>query len=130
MPTAPHNESTVLVVDDEPLLRMNATDILEEAGFAPVDACNAQEALAQIVCHPEISALFTDINMPGDFDGLELARRVHERRPDIQIILTSGRHPPTKGDIPGSGRFLPKPYDGAVLITLLLARRGERRNTR
>jgi CheY-like chemotaxis protein len=123
MSTQQHNQSTVLVVDDEPLLRMNATDILEDAGFATFDACNAQDALAQIVCHPEISALFTDINMPGDFDGLELARRVNERRPDIQIILTSGRHPPAKGDIPGAGRFIPKPYDAMVLIALLRAKR-------
>ena len=130
MPPSPHSQSTVLVVDDEPLLRMNATDLLEEAGFATVDACNAEEALAQIVCHPEIGILFTDINMPGDFDGLELARRVHERRPDIQIILTSGRHPPAKEDIPDAGRFIPKPYDGVALIGLLVAERGDGGMTR
>jgi CheY-like chemotaxis protein len=119
MSIPPDRKTTVLVVDDEALLRMNATDLLEEAGFATVEACNAEEALAQIVCHPDIAILFTDINMPGNLDGLELARRVHERRPDIQIILTSGRHPPPTEDFPESGRFIPKPYDGTTLLNLL-----------
>ena len=70
---------------------------------------------------PEISVLFTDINMPGQFDGLELARLVHEYRPDIRLILTSGRSPPAASEIPDAGRFLSKPYDQASLAKLVAA---------
>jgi two-component system, response regulator PdtaR len=111
----------VLVVDDEAIIRMNAADMLADEGFATIEACDAEDALAEIIRHPEISVLFTDINMPGQFDGLELARLVHEYRPDIRLILTSGRSPPPANQIPDDGRFLSKPYDQASLARLVAA---------
>jgi CheY-like chemotaxis protein len=81
----------ILVVDDEPLVRVNAVDILEDAGFSTLEAEDAAQALKHIADHPEIGLLFTDINMPGEIDGLGLARLVHEDRPDLRVILTSGR---------------------------------------
>src|SRR5882762_593402 len=98
-------KTVILVVDDEPMLRLIAMEELEDAGFEMLEACNAEDALAQIVRHPEISVVFTDINMPGPFDGLELARRVHRQRPDIRLILTSGRQAPAAKDIPDDGQF-------------------------
>jgi DNA-binding NtrC family response regulator len=112
---------TVLVVDDEVILRMNAIDMLEDAGFATCEADNAEEAMAKIESCPEITVLFTDINMPGRYDGLELARRVHERRPDVQLIITSGRRPPAPGEIPDQGSFISKPYDAQVVAALVKA---------
>jgi len=109
----------VLVVDDEALIRMNAADMLADEGFATIEASGAEDALVQITCHPEISVLFTDINMPGMFDGLELAHRVHAYRPDIRVILTSGRSPPAPSEIPEDGRFLAKPYDQISLARLV-----------
>jgi CheY-like chemotaxis protein len=111
----------VLVVDDEAIIRMNATDMLADAGYSTFEAAGAEDALAEIVRHPEISVLFTDINMPGRYDGLELARRVHAYRPDIRLILTSGRAPPLPDEIPDAGRFLSKPYDQASLTRLVAA---------
>jgi CheY-like chemotaxis protein len=111
----------VLVVEDEALIRMNATDMLRDAGFATFEASGPEDALTQIACHPEITVLFTDINMPGGFDGLELAHRVHAFRPDVRLILTSGRDAPKKCDIPDDGKFLPKPYDRASLARLIAA---------
>ena len=111
--------SVVLVVDDEPLLRMNACDMLADAGFETVEAGGSEEALGQLDSHPEVSVLFTDINMPGPMDGLDLARRVHERRPDIQLIITSGRRAPLKLEIPHDGQFISKPYDAAALVRLI-----------
>jgi len=111
----------ILVVEDEVLIRMNATDMLQDAGFFTFEASGPEDALVQIACHPEISVLFTDINMPGGFDGLELARRVHARRPDVRLILTSGRDAPRTCDIPDDGQFLPKPYDRASLTRLVAA---------
>jgi CheY-like chemotaxis protein len=103
-------ESTVvLVVDDEPMLRMSAVDDLEEDGFKAIEAADATEALDQLDRHPEISVLFTDIQMPGR-NGLELARIVLARWPNIRLIVTSGRLTPAEVDIPDDGRFVPKPY--------------------
>lgn len=117
----PPKPVTVLVVDDEALIRMYATDVLEDAGFLIVEAENGEEAIAALNHHPEISVLFTDINMPGPFDGLELARKIYERRPDVQLIIASGKMRPTKAEIPGSGTFFAKPYDGQAIVRLITA---------
>lgn len=109
----------VLVVDDEPLIRMYAVDVLEDAGFTVIEAEDAQDALAALDRHPDIRVLFTDINMPGPFDGLDLARKVHERRSDIQLIIVSGKRRLTQDEIPGDGTFFAKPYDGAAIARLI-----------
>ena len=109
----------ILVVDDEAILRMNAVDILNDAGFATCEAGGAEEAMAKLESQPEITVLFTDINMPGPYDGLELARRVHARRPDIQLIITSGRRAPAAAEMPDEGRFLTKPYDAEMLAAMI-----------
>jgi CheY-like chemotaxis protein len=106
----------VLLVEDEPLVRMLGIDVLEEAGFEVVEAANADEALSQLQARPDVQVLFTDIDMPGKLDGLDLARAVHEQRPEIGLLIASGKVRPSPGEIPDSGRFLPKPYElGAVV---------------
>ncbi len=109
----------ILVVDDEALVRMYAVDVLCDAGHEVFEAACAQEALDVLDSHPEIGVLFTDINMPGRLDGLDLARMVNRRRPDVHIILTSGRLRPAEADIPDDGRFLSKPYAGEAVISLV-----------
>jgi CheY-like chemotaxis protein len=111
----------VLVVDDEPLIRMNAADFLEDCGFVAIEADNGEHALEQLDAHPEIKVLFTDINMPGAFDGLDLARKVYARRPDIQLIITSGKMRPSEDEIPDHGKFFPKPYNGRAVAQLIEA---------
>ena len=85
----------VLIVEDEMMLRMRAVDIVEDAGFNPVEAVNADEALAILESRSDISLLFTDIQMPGSMDGLKLAHAVHDRWPAIKIILVSGQVNPS-----------------------------------
>ncbi len=111
----------VLVVDDEALLRLHAVDALEQAGCRTLEASGAAEALAQLEAHPEISVLFTDIQMPGPNDGLWLARRLNERRPDIQVIITSCRARPSQSDMPPDSRFVSKPYDSGAVARLIRA---------
>ena len=72
---------TVLIVEDEMVLRMRAVDIVEDAGFTPIEAVNADDALAILESRSDIELLFTDIQMPGSMDGLKLAYAVHERWP-------------------------------------------------
>ncbi len=109
------SRQTVLVVEDEGLVRLDAAEILREAGFAVVEAANADEALAVVAGGENVDLLFTDINMPGPIDGLELARRVNRLEPRIHLLLTSGKASPTRDEIPDSGEFIPKPYSAQAV---------------
>jgi two-component sensor histidine kinase len=112
-PTMPPN---VLVVEDEMMLRMRAVDIVEDAGFNPIEAVNADEALAILESRSDIELLFTDIQMPGSMDGLRLAHAVHERWPSIKIILVSGKLVPTDAEKPIHSRFFGKPLEVKQMI--------------
>ena len=111
--------TTVLVVEDEPIVLMDAVQALEEAGFEVVDAYDGENALMKLDERPDIAALFTDVNMPGRLDGVALARMVHERRPDMVLVVTSAAAKLTRADIPDDGRFVPKPYDGRCVAELI-----------
>jgi two-component sensor histidine kinase len=111
----------VLVVEDEMILRMRAVDIVEDAGFCPVEAVNADEAISILESRSDISLLFTDIQMPGSIDGLKLAHAVHERWPSIKIILVSGQVKPSDAERPENSRFFGKPLGVEQMITELQA---------
>jgi two-component sensor histidine kinase/CheY-like chemotaxis protein len=111
--------STVLIVEDEMILRMRAVDIVEDAGFTPIEAVNADDALAILESRSDIEMLFTDIQMPGSMDGLKLAHAVHERWPLIKIILVSGQLTLTDADKPVDSRFYGKPLDVKHMIAEL-----------
>ena len=110
---------TVLVVDDEPLLRMHAAELIEDAGFSVIEAANADEAIAILAARSDIHIVFTDINMPGAMDGLKLAAAVRDRWPPVDIIIASGQVTPADHQIPTRGRFFSKPYDGESLVQAL-----------
>ncbi|RYF20540.1 MAG: response regulator [Oxalobacteraceae bacterium] len=112
-------KTVVLVVEDEPLILMNAMQTFEDAGFEVVDAYDAEHALIRLTERPDINAMFTDVDMPGRFDGVELARLVHERRPDVVIIVTSGAVAVQRDDLPERGQFIPKPYRGERVVDLI-----------
>lgn len=118
------HRGVVLVVDDEPLIRLDAADMLVDAGWTAIEAADAAEALERLTAHPEVTVLFTDINMPGEMDGLDLARQVHRQRPDVRLIITSGKRRPQADEMPGDGRFLGKPYRDHQLIALIDAATG------
>ena len=115
----------VLVVEDEMVLRMRAVDIVEDAGFMPVEAVNADEAIAILESRSDIDLLFTDIQMPGSMDGLKLAHAVHDRWPGIKIILVSGQVKPSDAERPADSRFFGKPLGVGQMINELQAMIGE-----
>jgi CheY-like chemotaxis protein len=84
----PH--AVVLVVEDEPLIRMNAVTTIENAGIGVLQAASADEAIAILEACPDVRVVFTDVQMPGSMDGLKLAHFVRDRWPPIMIIATSG----------------------------------------
>jgi CheY-like chemotaxis protein len=117
MSSGEHN--TVLLVEDEVLIRIIAADALEDSGFKVLEAANAAEALQILDEHEEVAVLFTDINMPGEMDGLALARYVSEERPEIKVIVTSGKQWLDSSSLPEAGMFLPKPYRASQLAAML-----------
>jgi two-component sensor histidine kinase/DNA-binding NarL/FixJ family response regulator len=121
MPTGLTEVANVLVVEDEMLLRMRAVDIVEDAGFCPVEAVNADEAISILESRSDISVLFTDIQMPGSMDGLKLAHAVHDRWPSIKIILVSGQVNPSDAERPADSRFFGKPLSVEKMIIELQA---------
>jgi len=109
----------VLVVEDEPLMRMDIAGALEDGGFLVFEAANADEAIVILAEHAEIRALFTDIDMPGSMDGLKLAFAVRDRWPPIKIIVTSGHQSIREVNLPVDGRFFSKPYDPEKIINTI-----------
>lgn len=108
--TMNHPRKAVLIVEDEPLLLMEAADMISDAGYIPLEATNASQALAILRQREDIVVLFTDINLAGSTDGLALAREVADRWPPIKVIVASGRHSLESALLPGTARFIAKPY--------------------
>jgi CheY-like chemotaxis protein len=100
----------VLVVEDEPILRMMAVDMVEDAGFEAIEAADATEALLILESRLDIRIVFTDIDMPRGIDGLKLAMLIRDRWPPIEIIVTSGHVKLTDVRLPPRSVFFSKPY--------------------
>ena len=111
----------VLIVEDEPLVRLCAVETVEAAGFTVIEAANADEAIRILESRRDIRVVFTDIHMPGSMDGLKLAHAVRDRWPPIKIIVTSGREKVAERELPAGGRFFAKPYDPAQIQDTLRA---------
>lgn len=99
-----------LVVEDEPILMIQAATVVEDAGFEVLEARNADEAIAVLESRDDIRVVVTDVQMPGSMDGMKLARAVRDRWPPILIIVVSGHVRPKMGDLPENVTFLSKPY--------------------
>jgi CheY-like chemotaxis protein len=111
----------VLLVEDEPLVRILLSELLTENGFRVVEAANAQEALTIFGAELDVRVMLTDVDMPPGLNGYELARHVHERWPGVGILVTSGRRWPTNGDLPQGAAFLAKPMPNEVLVSYVKA---------
>ena len=109
-PTSGGARVVVLLVEDDLLVREIGTALLEDAGYAVIATDGPKAALLALEAGDTIDLLFTDIQMPGDVDGLQLARLVKDRWPAIRLLVTSGRPPQPPDVLPPGGRFLPKPY--------------------
>jgi DNA-binding NtrC family response regulator len=118
-------QHTVLIVEDEVLIRMSSAATLEDAGFHILEAANSAQALDMLQEHKEIDVLMTDVSMPGEMNGLGLVALVHRFHPDIRAIVVSGNTSAEDACNAGAIGFLPKPYMAHSLvraITDLIAR--------
>jgi two-component system, response regulator PdtaR len=110
---------TVLVVEDEPLIRSELVTMLEEHGCKTHEARNAAEAIGILEGNSEISVVFTDIQMPGTMDGIALAQYVRKRWPPTIIVVSSGKAKPAAGVLAEDIAFLPKPYERRRLSEII-----------
>ena len=98
----------ILLVEDEPLVQWVAREILEESGHEVIPARTADEALQILQSRKDVGLLFTDVDMPGSLNGMELAELVHRTWPAVRLVVTSGKR--VDRPVPDDGAFLPRPY--------------------
>lgn len=111
----------ILLVEDEPLVRLVAADLLTEAHFRVIEAADAQEALTVLKAEVEVDVVLSDVEMPPGMNGYELAWQIHRDWPCMGIVMSSGREWPRANDLPPGAVFLAKPYSHATLMSHVLA---------
>jgi CheY-like chemotaxis protein len=110
--TAPY----ALVVDDDAVILCDACQILEEAGFRVLQAFDADEALPILERYEgDITAVFTDVEMPGSLNGFSLARVCAQRWPEVAVLVASGRREPRDDELPPVATFIRKPFSAGVV---------------
>jgi two-component system, response regulator PdtaR len=107
---------SLLVVEDEAIVRMVTADVLGDAGYNVIEAVNSTEALELLDARPDISLMVTDVRMPGELDGYNLSRLVRMKYAAMGIVVISGDSPPREGDLPQGARFLSKPVLPSALL--------------
>jgi DNA-binding NtrC family response regulator len=108
-------EAAVVVVEDEHLVRWVMVESLTDAGLRVLEAKDADEALTLLSGRCDVRVLITDVNMPGQMDGVRLAQFAHRHWPKLGIIVLSGKEQPRPSELPPNARFFPKPVSMAAL---------------
>jgi two-component system, response regulator PdtaR len=106
----------ILMVEDEVLASEYLEFVLQRAGYEPIPAASAEEALAVLEHRRDVELVVTDINLPGTMNGLQLAALVRGQWPAINIIVVTGYSSPRSEDIPTGSLFVPKPYSAEKII--------------
>jgi CheY-like chemotaxis protein len=113
-----HEKATILVVDDEILTRMAASEELRERGYSVIEATSAHEALSVLHGPTRVDLVLTDMRMPGALDGGALARHIRAEFPFVKVVMVSGQVPGP--DVrPALHGYLPKPVDPTQLASYL-----------
>lgn len=105
----------VLLIEDEALIRMGTSAMLEDGGYLVLEAANADEAKGILCEHPEIAIVVTDVQMPGSMDGLEFASFVSRNYAHIPVLITSGRTDAMDARAHGAANYIPKPYTAETI---------------
>lgn len=118
--TNEHNATTrdqsILVVDDEALIRINLADFFEDEGFQVFEAENADAAIAIMESNPSIRIVLTDVQMPGSMDGVKLAHHVRARFPPTLLVVASGAVKVSPAELPSHTMFVAKPFDPRFVL--------------
>lgn len=106
----------VLVVEDDRNVLDITSFVLEMAGYDVLTAMNARDALVELGLHREILLVLTDVNMPGDMDGIELVRELRRQGNPVRCVVVSGDAYHAADRLGDLAPFLPKPYDRRSLL--------------
>ena len=109
----------VLVVDDEALIRLEMVEALRDAGYAVLDAENADDAIALLERNPAIGLVVTDVQMPGTMDGVRLCQYIRNKWPPVKLMVVSSMALDPLAKLPSDVRFLSKPIAPEQLISSL-----------
>lgn len=112
---------TVLLIEDEGIIRMGTAAMLEDAGYLVVEAEVAETALDLLAANSNISVVVTDVQMPGKLDGLDLCRIIGRDFPNVRILVTSGKSSLRDARECGATQFLSKPYSANAIQTAVEA---------
>jgi two-component system, response regulator PdtaR len=110
------SKAVVLVVEDHPLIRQSALDLVRTAGCEGVGAAGADEAIRILEARTDIRLVFTDVEMPGTMDGVKLAHHIRNRWPPIHLIVASGKAIIEESHLPKGSRFFAKPYSENTIV--------------
>ena len=111
-------QPVILVVEDDPIIRMGALQFVAAAGF---EASDADEAICILEARSDIHLVFTDVGMPGTMDGIRLAHYIRRRWPPVKLIVASGKAVVDESHLPAGARFFPKPYSDSAIVGAMTA---------
>lgn len=118
--TIPQDDRPViLLVEDEALTIMDLGDVLEDGGYDTVQCASAERALSILQARPDICGLVTDVELSGKTNGFDLANSVAEARPQLPILIVSGRASPDPERMPPGAHFLARPCSGEEILDRL-----------
>jgi two-component system, response regulator PdtaR len=106
-----NGKAVVLIVEDNTLIRMGAVDLVLSAGYEPLEAKHADQAIEILEKRHDIDLVFTDVQMPGTMDGIKLSHYIRDRWPPVKLIVASGIAILMENSLPVGATFFPKPYD-------------------
>ncbi len=115
----------ILVVEDEPIIRMGAVALVVDAGFEALEAANADDAIQILEARCDIQLVFTDIDMPGTMDGIKLTHFIRNRWPPIKLLVASGATILEESQFPEGARLFSKPYASHTIVEAMIALLGE-----
>jgi CheY-like chemotaxis protein len=112
----PSFNRSILVVDDEPLIRLHLVDFFEDEGFTVFEAESADRAIAMLEANSAVQVVLTDVQMPGSMDGVRLAHYIRDRWPPTLLVIASGAVQVGSTDLPPHAMFVPKPFDPRFVL--------------
>ncbi|MCG5249633.1 response regulator [Methylorubrum extorquens] len=104
------------MIEDEPVLRIEISDMLEDEGFEVVEATNVENAIHILETRPDIRIVYMDLDMPNGVDGVKIAAAIRDRWPPIEIVLTASRIDGARLLLPVRAKFFPKPVNRARVM--------------
>ncbi|MEN3792824.1 response regulator [Fulvimarina sp. MAC3] len=109
----------VLVIEDEPVLRLEVVDLCEEIGFDVIEAMDVEDAIAILETRPDIRIVYIDLDMPKGIDGVKIAAAIRDRWPPIDIILTASTLDAARVRLPVRAEFFAKPIDHSLVARMM-----------